>query len=78
MMLVNLLPERFGTVAPLGDTRQLGQEAAQAACALETPGMDVQDTRPPEGLEVPGLAQIAPFAPDAGTKAVRATLGFER
>ena len=48
MMFKNLLPKGFGTVAPLDNTRELGQEAAVATSALETSGVDVQDTGLPE------------------------------
>lgn len=78
MMFEDLLPERFGTVASLDDSRQLGQEAAQAARALETSGMDVQDTGSPEGLEMPGLTQVAPLAADTRAKAMGAAVGFKR
>ena len=65
-------------MAPLDDTGQLGQETAVATAALETPCMDVQDTRSPERLKVPGLAYVAALATDARAKAVRAAPGFKR
>lgn len=78
MVLENLLPEGFGTVSALDDTGQFGQEATQAAGALEASGVDVQNTRLSEGLKVASLAQIAALAANAGAKAVRATPGFKR
>lgn len=78
MVLVDLLSEGFGTVTALGDAGEIGQEAAQAAGALEAPGVDVQDTGAPEGLKVPGLAQVSSLAADAGAEAVRTACGFKR
>jgi hypothetical protein len=77
MVLENLLSEGFGTVPPFDDTGQLRKEATQAAGALESSSMDVQDTRSPEGFQVTGLTQVAPLAADAGAKAVRTAFGFK-
>ena len=77
MVFENLLPERLRTMAPLDDAGKFGQEATQAASALESPGVDVQDTGSPEGFQVTGLTQVTPLAADAGAKAVRTAFGFK-
>lgn len=73
----NLLPEGFGAVPALGDTGQPRKEAAQATGALEPSGVDVQDTRASERLQMPGLAQVTSLAADTGAEAVGTVCGFK-
>lgn len=75
MPLVDLLPERFGTVASGQDAGESRNEALVAGKTEEPAGVDDESCRLPEAIEMADLALVAAFAQEPCSSATGAAFG---